>query len=255
MGLRVLVAEDNPVNQKLARRMLEKWGCEVDVAADGREAVVAWEAGRYDVILMDVQMPVLDGYESTAEIRRSESAGRARTPIIAMTAHALEGDEERCRAAGMDDYVSKPVKPEALQAALARWSSAAPAAAPAPARPAEPVFDADALDEFCGSDPEFRREILTDFLALAPQLLGRMERSLETSDPGELASASHSLKGSSRSLGATALGNVCQELETLGREQALDAARASVERARQEFARLQAALRPYVGAHDLGTAD
>ena len=118
---RVLVAEDNLVNQRVAARMLEKFGCRVDVVTNGLEAVEA--AGRiaYHCIFMDCQMPEMDGYEAVTEIRRHEAQTGAHVPIIAMTANAMEGDRDRCLAAGMDDYVAKPVEPRTLRATLERW--------------------------------------------------------------------------------------------------------------------------------------
>jgi CheY-like chemotaxis protein len=107
--LRVLVAEDNAVNQKLARAMLTRLGHDCTLASDGREAIAEWGAGRFDVIFMDVQMPDLDGFEATREIRRLEAGTGVRVPIVAMTAHAMPGDRERCLVAGMDDYVTKPI--------------------------------------------------------------------------------------------------------------------------------------------------
>jgi CheY-like chemotaxis protein len=122
---RVLVVEDNPVNQKVAVLILEKLGYRPDVAADGAEAVAAVQAVPYDLILMDCQMPGIDGYEATSQIRRAEGP-RKRTPIIAMTAGAMEGDRERCLAAGMDDYLPKPVRPDDLGVALERWIADGP---------------------------------------------------------------------------------------------------------------------------------
>jgi CheY-like chemotaxis protein len=117
---RVLVAEDNPVNQRVAVRMLERLGLGADVAADGREAIESFSRQPYAAILMDCQMPELDGFEATARIRAREETGH-HTPIVAMTAAAMRGDRERCLAAGMDDYLSKPITIESLQAVLERW--------------------------------------------------------------------------------------------------------------------------------------
>jgi len=118
----VLLAEDNVVNQKVACRILEKLGYRVDVAADGQAAFEAWQSGRYHLILMDCQMPVMDGYETTRKIRAQEG-DRQHVPIIALTAHAMKGADNECRAAGMDDYLSKPIDRDELQNALNRWLS------------------------------------------------------------------------------------------------------------------------------------
>jgi CheY-like chemotaxis protein len=116
----VLVAEDNPVNQRVAVKMLERLGCRVDLVADGTEAVSRVASTAYDLVLMDCQMPTMDGYEATERIRRADH-DRTRVPIVAMTAHALQGDRARCLAAGMDDYISKPVQPADLKAIVERF--------------------------------------------------------------------------------------------------------------------------------------
>jgi CheY-like chemotaxis protein len=119
-SLSVLIAEDNHVNQRVAVAILEKLGHRVTLAVNGSEAIAKWRDGEFDLVLMDVQMPEVDGFDATRAIRRDEQSRGTRTPIIAMTAHAMTGDRERCLAAGMDDYVSKPVRKEALDAAIAR---------------------------------------------------------------------------------------------------------------------------------------
>jgi len=121
---RVLLAEDNLVNQKVATRLLERLGCSAEVAANGREAAEALERSDYDLVLMDCQMPEMDGFEAAARIRSME--GRGRTPIIAMTASGMEGDRERCIAAGMNDYIAKPVSRRALGQVLKKWLGEAP---------------------------------------------------------------------------------------------------------------------------------
>jgi CheY-like chemotaxis protein len=117
----VLLAEDNEVNQKLAARLLERLGCEVEVTSNGREALAAFRKVPFDMVLMDCHMPEMDGFEATAEIRRLEAASE-RTPIVALTANAMEGDRERCLAAGMDDYLTKPLRRGELEAAVERWT-------------------------------------------------------------------------------------------------------------------------------------
>jgi CheY-like chemotaxis protein len=120
--LRVLLVEDNLVNRKVALRMLDQRGLSADIAVNGREAVERWQQGNYDVVLMDIQMPEMDGFEATRAIREREHRGRRRTIIIAMTANAMQGDRERCLAAGMDDYLTKPVQAERLVSTLATWA-------------------------------------------------------------------------------------------------------------------------------------
>jgi two-component system, sensor histidine kinase and response regulator len=239
-GLRLLLAEDNLVNQKVAVRLLTKWKCEVDAVLDGVEAVAAWERGTYDAILMDVQMPRLDGYQATSRIRALETSRGVRTPIIAMTANAMQGDDQRCFDAGMDDYVPKPVKPEMLEAALVRCGCGFAEG------DTRAILDTDRLSEFCGVDAHFRQNVLRDFLDLAPGLLGRIESALERRDPQAMKSASEALRGGAETLGGIALGAACRELASPDALRSLDAARTMLARAQREFMRLKLALAPYL---------
>ncbi|HZP42685.1 MAG TPA: PAS domain S-box protein [Candidatus Binatia bacterium] len=251
LGLRVLVAEDNPINQNVAVGMVERWGCRADAVANGREALAALERARYDVVLMDVQMPEMDGFEATAAIRRREGDGLARLPIIAMTAHAMAGDRERCLAADMDDYVAKPLRAAELHRALARWSGhTAPAEAavtPRAAEDAAPVFDVAQLHESTGADAALEAAILDDFLAQLPTLVDALRDALAAADPRRLGATAHSLRGSCYAVGAMALGRACGTLEELARSRDLDAARATLAAAERELGRLRAALRRHVG--------
>ena len=134
----ILVAEDNPVNREIAIRLLERCGFQAHAVNDGREALDALATRHYDAVLMDCQMPELDGYEATRELRQRENGSR-RTPVIAMTAHAMAGDRERCLQAGMDDYITKPIRPEALTDIVARWITPDVAAAGPSEAAQEPV--------------------------------------------------------------------------------------------------------------------
>ncbi len=239
-GLAVLLAEDNAVNQRVAVALLQKLGHAVTLASDGREAVAAWRAGAFDVVLMDCRMPGMDGFAATAEIRRLETeTGRARTHIVALTANALQGDRERCLAAGMDDYVAKPVTRERLAAAFARM----PRARAGQARDAAP-FDPQLLQAAAGDDPELAREIVGIFLGELPTLIGRLHAAARDADAALLRAAAHELKGSARTVGARRLSALAERLEA----QAADGRIAGellarLEAERGEFERAAAASR------------
>jgi two-component system, sensor histidine kinase and response regulator len=217
-GLRVLLAEDNAINQRVTLRTLARWGCHADAVGSGVEALEALAQVPYDVVLMDVQMPEMDGLEAATEIRRREAAAAAaRIPVIAMTAHAMQGDRERCLAAGMDDYVSKPVQAEELMRALIHWAGpalearTAGAAPPAPAPAAVYVFQR--LQEICDGDPRFERELLREFLNALPGMVEHLSAALAAGDLDAAARAAHALRGSCRTMGAEALAALAAEVE------------------------------------------
>ena len=259
-GARVLLAEDSAVNREIARIMLEKVGCHVTVARDGREAVAKSMEFPFELVLMDCQMPELDGFEATREIRARE-AGMARVPILALTANAMEGDRERCIDAGMDDYLSKPFKREDLIAAMRRWIKPAPrhfdgsvVLEPEPARPrlsgpdaasaahaVHPAFDLEAMKKIHedpgGLNSSLLRDLVRLFSVEAEALLGEVERAGAAADPKALSRMAHTLKSSSALVGAVAISGVARELEQLaraGREEAFDG---YLPRLRAEFQR------------------
>jgi PAS domain S-box-containing protein len=222
-GTLVLLAEDNLVNQKVARAMLEKLGMAVEVVGNGREAVNAWKSGRFELIVMDCQMPELDGYEATREIRRTEPYGR-RIPIVALTAHAMKGDDAECRAAGMDDYLSKPLDLERLRACLERHIGALlqPGVTPRTSvrsGSAAPV-DWDALLESHAHDEPSVAELARLFITCGDESLAAIAAAVGTGDLSAVREHAHSLKGASASLAAHALAEIAAELETAARSAA-----------------------------------
>jgi two-component system sensor histidine kinase/response regulator len=236
---RALVVEDNPVNQKVARMMLEQLGCRVDVAANGQEAVAMMELLPYDVIFMDCEMPVMDGFEATGTIRRCEGAGR-HVPIVAMTAQALKGDKERCLQAGMDDYISKPVKAQALESVLDRW-------APRGVRPDDhpPAVDAAVLAGLKNmaeaTDPALLGQIVQSFLDESRTGLATL-RQAAGGDAEALRRTAHELKGMCGSVGADGMRAICEQLETLGACGFVAGAPDLIDRLGQEFQRADAEL-------------
>ncbi len=190
-SLRLLVAEDTPFNQKFILRLLERWGLSAVLAADGREALARFAEEPFDAVLMDVQMPEMDGLEAAAAIRKLEAqTGRPRTPIIAMTAHAVQGDRERCLAAGMDDYLPKPIDAAALKRIL---EARVPAARPR-VEPSRLPEERSLLEGF-GGDREFFREVVEVFLNDHPRQIELLRRAAEQGDAAAFRRAAHSLKG------------------------------------------------------------
>jgi PAS domain S-box-containing protein len=237
VGLRILVAEDNAVNQRLALLMLEKLGFRGDVVANGAEALEALERKSYDVVLMDIQMPELDGLEATRRIHERWGAERPR--IIAVTAGAMSEERERCLAAGMDDYLSKPIRIEELSAALAGVRS--PPDAPEPS--AALVLDSAALEQLRAAlGGEATAEIIDTFLAEGPQLLSILRLAVERGDADELRRAAHTLKSNAATFGATPLSELGRQLEAIGQAGTVHAAVELLAPADAEYERLRSAL-------------
>ena len=265
--LRILLAEDNATNQKLALRILARMGYQADVASNGLEVLEALQRQPYDVVLMDVQMPELDGLETTRRLR-TELAQTQQPQVIAMTANAMQGDRELCLAAGMDDYVSKPIRVEELVRALAASSPLAaspendvkqpvaealgPGLDPPYRRAREPrpesaVLDPQALQRLLstvGGEFAYLAELIDSFLADAPQLLAELEQCAQAGDAAGVRRIAHSLKSNGADLGAIAFTEQCKELEDLAKTGALDDAAARVARLQAEYRSVEAALRP-----------
>jgi PAS domain S-box-containing protein len=246
--LQILVADDNAVNQQLALALLGKMGYGGDVVTNGAEVLEALARRPYDVVLMDVEMPVMDGLEASRRINREWPAGR-RPRIIAMTANAMQGDRETCLAAGMDDYLSKPIRREELAAALARSEAHAISADDSP--PAEEIGDTDPVNlaqlEAAVDDPAFVRELISTFLNDAPGLVGTLRSSLEQRNLEELRRAAHTLKSNGRTFGATTLAVLSEELERSAQTGALAGAAELVSRTEKEYARVEDALEALAG--------
>ena len=248
-GARILLAEDNPVNQKVALRQLDKMGYSAEAVANGLEVLDALNRIPYDLVLMDCQMPELDGYAATAEIRRREGTAR-RTPIIAMTAHALQGDRERCLAAGMDDYISKPVKADELTAVLERWLSNRPAtghvapAAPPPAiAPTEnPSVNFERLRQTCDGDEQFTRELVDSYLTQTTTQIDQLRTAIAGADAARVERLAHTAAGASLAMGMIAIVPMLREIEAMGHIKQLIGAAELCDQAEREMERIKAAL-------------
>jgi len=233
-AMRVLVVEDNPVNRRLATMMLERLGHLAETTSTGAEALAACSERTFDIVLMDVQMPGMDGFEATRRIRDLED--RPQPYIIANTAHAMAGDRERCLAAGMDDYLSKPIQLHDLRAALRRATGATGEVA------SEPI-DSDRLAQIrsIGRDG-LLEEMIGLFLGETPDRIAEIRRAAEDGDDQALRMVAHTLKGSALALGAGAVASVCQELESMGEAGRLHDTADAIDRLDAEVARLRGAL-------------
>ncbi|WP_199053121.1 response regulator [Aquitalea sp. ASV15] len=229
-SLRILVVEDNQVNQQLAISLLSRWGHQATLAEDGQQALDALARQSYDLVLMDMQMPVMGGLEATRRYRRQEAAGQ-HLPIIAMTANALPGDREHCLAAGMDDYLCKPVRAADLQQLLQRYAPAASAAA---------AFDYRA--SLSQQDPEVIDIVAASFLASFPQEIQRLHQALRQPDPLAVKRLAHTIKGNAALFGATPMVTAAAQLEKIATESQLAAQEQLLTTLEQQFGLLRAAL-------------
>jgi PAS domain S-box-containing protein len=230
--LRVLLAEDNPVNQEVALRLLERRGHSVIVAENGRQALTAIERHKFDLVLMDVQMPEMGGLEATQLIREKEKSTGEHLPILAMTAHAMQGDRERCIAAGMDGYLAKPIDPKSFlqtvegisQRGAQSETTPKEAAASEEGGDGHRSLDAKALLEWFSGNRKLLRNIVKTFRDDCPRMMARIRTALAANDANLLAEGAHALKGSVGNFGPTAALEATREMEKIARQGKLDGA-------------------------------
>lgn len=246
---RILLAEDNVVNQKVALRLLERLGYRVDAVANGKEAVIAMQTIPYDLILMDVQMPEMDGMEATRVIRQMEGSQR-HTPIVAMTAHAMKGDRERCLEAGMDEYLSKPIHPQRLEEVLRGFlgGKSVPQFMSQKQRNAmsgygAPPVDLARIQEMSEGDRQFEQELIQLFLEDQQRRINVITESLSPGEWTRIAGEAHAIKGASANIGAGRLAELARALQAASENEAADQIRHGLESIKIEFSHVEEFLR------------
>jgi CheY-like chemotaxis protein/HPt (histidine-containing phosphotransfer) domain-containing protein len=244
LPLKILLADDNVINQKVGQSVLKKLGYQPDVVDNGREVLKALERKDYDVVLLDVQMPEMDGLDAARHICKQYS-DTERPRLVAMTGQALVGDREKCLAAGMDDYISKPIRVPELQAALEKWGSIR-RFGKVPPVPPEVLIDPGIITELRNMPGEdgvpMLQEVIDLFLESAPRSVQQVGESL--SDPSKLAFHAHTLKSMSLNLGAKKIVDLCRQLEEMGRSGELSGADRLVEDLREVLRQTEAVLLP-----------
>ena len=246
LPLQILLCDDNAVNQKVALRLLSQMGYKADVAGNGVEALRAIEQKFYDVVFMDVQMPEMDGLEATEQIRTRQNAGEKNflpgAVIIAMTANAMQGDREKCLAAGMDDYLAKPVRPEDIRRVVEHWGnvvanqSASVLAAPEAAAPVLPAVDMDRLNDFSDNDPKSLRELITLYLTQTTTQVAELAAAVKAGDVPAVRRVAHSCAGASATCGINSVVPALRELEKQATEGAITGADSLLLTVQTEFA-------------------
>jgi CheY-like chemotaxis protein len=234
-SLKILLAEDNAVNRKLAEVLLRKREWDVVSVTDGQEALTVLEKEKFDLILMDVQMPVMDGFVATHKIRQKEASKGGHIPIIAMTAHAMKGDREKCIEAGMDDYVSKPMKADELYDVIERSVKSVSESADASVGAVDLTKAMDTVD----GDKELLKELVGDFLKEMPQHLEELQGVIDRGDAGQVERKAHSLKGNVGIFGAKVAYDLAYDLENRGKESRLEGAEDVFSRLEEEMMKLK----------------
>ena len=243
----MLVAEDSGVNRHHATGLLSPRGHDVIAVETGTQAVAAARDGKFDLILMDVEMPDMDGLQAAVAIRANEQSTGRRVPIVAVTSRDMLSDAEACRAAGMDGLLVKPLDAGALFPLIDQLMGAEPTTVPkAPAVPVEATFDADELLPRLGGDESLLVEMVEIFAAESPQMLAAMRQALESNDPGALQRAAHNLKGAVSVFGARPATRAAQAIEGMGREGSLAGGRYAVASLEREVERLNHALAAFL---------
>jgi two-component system, sensor histidine kinase and response regulator len=244
---RLLMAEDNIVNQKVGRLVLEKLGYYVDVVGNGLEAVKAVGEVPYDLILMDVQMPEMDGFEATAAIRQQETESDKHIPIIALTAHAMSGDKEHCLAAGMDEYVSKPIKPHEVEAAIKKLLSHSHQEAISVIKVTgqDSAFNHKEFLERVGGDFESAEDLLTTFLEITGDQIEKIRVASENQDINKVKNLAHAMKGAAASI-AGAFKDVAGKIELAGKKDDPSLVPELLIQLNKEFAKLQKEVTKYL---------
>jgi signal transduction histidine kinase/HPt (histidine-containing phosphotransfer) domain-containing protein len=254
LPLRILLVDDNAINQKVAVRILQQLGYQPDVAGNGREAVNAIQGKPYDLVFMDVMMPEMDGLEATREIRLQQMQGGpeqlpSRVVIVAMTAHAMQGDREKCLAAGMDDYLSKPVRPKDIREMIQKWSAQitppapAPPVEPAAAAEVEPPVDMARMTDLTDGNQEGLCELVEMYFNQTEGQFSQLRQAISEGNADQVRRLAHSGAGASATLGMTHLVPRLRELEKLGASGSLTGAGQICDNAVQEFERIRAFLK------------
>ena len=237
-GLRILLAEDNAINRKLAEALLHKKNWDVVSVGDGKEVLNTLNKESFDLILMDVQMPEIDGFEATTLIRKKEKETGSHIPIIAMTAHAMKGDKERCIQLGMDDYVSKPMKASDLYGAIDRMVHLDPSEKSISPITQKPDVDLSRAMETVDGDKDLLKELVHQLMEEYPGRLGEIQSTIDQDEPEKLERTAHSFKGAIGNFGAQNAYDLAFELEILGKDQQLVKASEVLVRLKEEMGRI-----------------